>query len=246
MRIATWNLQSDRPLPQEREALFRQEMNTVDADVWVLTETWMNFSPGEGYRLAAESSLADDLKTWPDRRWVAIWVKSSHDAERQEVQSQPDRMACARIKKPGQQDIVVIGTVLPWRGDKLWPGSDGFCAALDAQVAEWGRVRGVPDACTFLVAGDFNQSLPHHQWYGFKKGEIALNDALKKHDLLCLTLGKVPLTDQPRIDHLCISRSSLNPQFVPQISGWPIPFVKEKPITDHSGVFADLDLLDFS
>jgi 2,4-dienoyl-CoA reductase-like NADH-dependent reductase (Old Yellow Enzyme family) len=47
-------------------------MNTVDADVWVLTETWEQFSPGDGYRLAAESSLADDLKTWPDRRWVAI------------------------------------------------------------------------------------------------------------------------------------------------------------------------------
>lgn len=40
MRIATWNLQSDKKLTDEREALFRQAMTAVNADVWVITESW--------------------------------------------------------------------------------------------------------------------------------------------------------------------------------------------------------------
>jgi hypothetical protein len=246
MRIATWNLQSDKPLPQEREVLFRQAMDTVDADVWVLTETWVNFSPGEGYRLAAESSLADDLKTWPDRRWVAIWVKSNHDAERQEVQSQSDRMACARIKKPGQRDVAVIGTVLPWHFDPLWLYPDGFCAALAIQVAEWVRIWGTLPSCVCSVAGDFNQSLPCQQRRGSKQGEMALNDALRSHDVVCLTEGSDPLTGVPRIDHICISRSGLRPPFIPQAGAWARPCIQGEPITDHSGVFADLCLLNLS
>ena len=114
MRIATWNLQSDEPLPQRREALFRQAINTVHADVWVLTETWEHFSPGESYRLAAESSLADDLRAWPDRRWVAIWATSTLEAKRQPVQGQPDRMACAQIKKPGQRESTSSSSSRLW------------------------------------------------------------------------------------------------------------------------------------
>jgi hypothetical protein len=240
MRIATWNLQSDKPLTQEREALFRQAMNTVDADVWVLTETWVNFAPGEGYRLAAESSLGDDLKTWPDRRWVAIWVKSPHVGI-QQVSGQPDRMACCRIEMSNQQNIVVAGTVLPWSSDELWPGDNGFCASLALQTVDWGTLRGGLNSCTLVVAGDFNQSIPHERWYGFKKGEEALIGAFQELDLMCLTQGKCPLTSKPRIDHICISRSSLDLHSLPKVGDWAIPSVNDKPATDHSGVYVDLE-----
>jgi hypothetical protein len=239
MRIATWNLQSDKPLLQEREALFRQAIDTVDADIWILTETWVHFSLGENYRLAAESNPADDL-TPVDRRWVAIWVKSNLDAKRQEVKNQPDRMACARIKKPGQQDVVVLGTVLPWPGDRRHPTADDFCTALTGQVAEWGPLWGSPRSSIFLVAGDFNQSLPRQGNFGSIKGELALLDALKCHELFCLTPGDVPLTKKPRIDHICVSRNGLQPPFLPQAGAWPIPCMGGKEITDHSGVFTDL------
>jgi endonuclease/exonuclease/phosphatase family metal-dependent hydrolase len=213
----------------------------VNADVWVLTETWEQFSPGDGYRLAAESSLADDLKTWPDRRWVAIWVKSAFEAKRQEVHSQPDRMACAQIKKPGQRDVVVIGTVLPWHFDPLWLYPAGFFAALAIQVDEWGRLWGTPRTSGFIVAGDFNQSLPCQKRRGSEQGEIALKEALKSHDVLCLTEGSDSLTGIPRIDHICVSRTALRPTFIPQAGEWPIPCIGEKEISDHSGVFADLE-----
>lgn len=245
MRVATWNLQSDKPLTQDREALFRRAMVEVNADVWVLTETWVQFSPGEGYCRAAESRLADDL-TPVDRRWVAIWVKSSSDTERQEVQGQPDRMACVQIKKRGQQDVVVIGTVLPAPGDRRYPTADDFCTALIGQVAEWGPLWGTPRSSIFLVAGDFNQSLPRQGNFGSIKGEIALLEALKRHDLFCLTPGNDPLTKKPRIDHICVSRNGLQAPLLPQVGAWKTPCIGEKEITDHSLTFADLDLSELS
>ena len=76
MRIATWNLESYKNITPERAELFRIEMKKVDADVWVLTETWRGFSPGDDYSLLAESNKAKDLEKWPKRCWVSIWVKS--------------------------------------------------------------------------------------------------------------------------------------------------------------------------
>lgn len=241
MRIATWNVESLRRLAPEREAAFHRAMAGVDADVWVLTETWMTFSPGAGYRLVARSREADDLKPWPDRCWVSIWAKSPLVAKPQAVRRQPNRTACGRIEMPGRADVVVVGTVLPWKGDKLWPGADDYCASLASQSEEWGELRGEPDGCTFVVAGDFNQSTPYERWYGTRKGEAAMTSALRELDLLCLTHGNCPLTGEPRIDHICVGRSGLDPQSLPRTGGWAIPTVHDQPATDHSGVYVDLD-----
>lgn len=238
MKIATWNLESLNKLRPSREAAFREAMAAIDADVWILTETWVGFSPGEGYRLVAESYAAKDLETQPDRCWAAIW--SRWDAEIQTVKGQSDRMACGRFKNSGHQDVVVVGTVLPWRSDQLWPGVDGFCAALTIQAEEWSRLWGACRAAAFVVAGDFNQSLPHQNHYGSKQGAIKLEQALEDHGLMCVTTGNDPLSGNPRIDHICINRSGRNPEGIP-VGTWLIPRLEGKPITDHAGVYADFD-----
>ena len=145
MKIATWNLESVRPLTPPRRAAFLTAMREVDADVWVITETWADLVPLPDYQPVVESEAAEDLT--PDRRWVAIWVKKCFSAERQDIRSQPDRMACCRIEQPDQQALVVVGTVLPWLSDKQNRGAKGFCKALDAQAGEWERLRGTPDTC---------------------------------------------------------------------------------------------------
>jgi hypothetical protein len=244
MKVATWNLESNEPLTPERKVAFRKAMAEVDADVWVLTETWKDFAPVvDGYKLVSESCAAVDLESWPDRRWVAIWVKSKFDAETVEVHSQPDRMACARMNQSGKLSVVVIGTVLPWGNfDKLWRGDDGFCAAFAIQEAEWEGLRGSPKTSSLAVLGDFNLAIPYKRYYGPERGGIALKTAFDKHDLVCLTEGNDPLTEKPRIDHICVSRSGLRPSFLPQAGEWAIPCIGEKEITDHSGVFANLEV----
>ena len=241
MKIATWNLESSNRLTPTRRTALLKAMQKVNADVWVLTETWTDFSLGPdlpGFLRVAQSKPALDLT--PERRWVAIWVKTALKGtpERPEVQS--DRMACARLTQPGQRDIVVVGTVLPWPNDPQWPGAKGFCKAPDAQAREWKRLRGKPETCTLVVAGDFNQSFPYQRYYGSKDGANALSKPRPDLDLDCLTSGDDPQPGKPRIDHICISRCGPPPPLSPRIDTWKVPCIGKKPITDHAGVSADL------
>lgn len=239
MKIATWNLESINRLTPDRRDAILGAVKDVDADVWVLTESWVNLEPLPGYRLVSHSCKADEDLT-PERRWVSIWARSNLTSSALEVKSQQqDRMAAVQIMKPDGDNLVVVGTVLPWPSDKLWPGVEGFCKALAEQAAEWKRLKNLPDTGTFLVAGDFNQAIPYQRWFGSKKGANALED----QDWVCLTRGNDPLTAKPRIDHICISRRGLKPPFLPQVGAWEVPLHNGKPVTDHSGAVADLDLL---
>lgn len=242
MKIATWNLESVRRLGSDRKAAFYDAIGKLEADVWILTETWVAtyLQPLSGYVVAAQSSQAEDLASAPERCWVSIWVRETITHTPVEIHTQQDRIAGIRIKIPGHPDMVVVGTVLPWNSDKLWPGADGFCRAVAVQSSEWTRVRPKHDDCTFLVAGDFNQSLPGVSRYGSKDGEAALSAALRNHDLFCLTSGNEALTGKPRIDHICISRSRLQSPYLPGVSEWVVPVSNGKSITDHIGIAAEL------
>jgi len=235
MRIATWNLQSDKKLTEAREALFRQAMAAVDADVWVITESWTNRCLLSDYSLVTQSCEAPDLE--PNRRWVAIW--SRLDAQSLDVQGQPDRIACGRIKH-SDKSIVVIGTVLPWQFDHQLPNSQGYCAALDIQAVEWRRLSGVFEDCGLVVAGDFNQSLPLVRYYGSKQNEAALNKVMESLGLSCATLGNDPLTNVPRIDHISIRRNGNRSSVNRQAGTWVVPCIGDKKITDHSGSYVDI------
>ena len=243
VKIATWNLESVRPLTKGRKTAFCNAMKGVKADVWVLTETWTDLEPLENYQLVAQSGKACDLKA--ERRWVSIWVHRDYSAEKLAVQSpkQQDRMAAAQITDKSGHGVVVVGTVLPWNSDRLWSGAKGYCDALAHQAIEWKRLRELSDTGTFVVAGDFNQALPYQRWYGSKKGAEALQDALRNENLHCLTQGDDPLRGEPRIDHICISRSGLHPAVLQEPNTWEVPCIGGRPITDHSGVFLDLNVI---
>lgn len=120
LRIATWNFQTDRHFSPGRTDAFRGAMDRIDADVWVVTEPLLSFSPGADYRLVAHASEAADIREgtdarWAaDRRWVAVWSRVK--ARRVEALGEQDRMACVRAELPASRDVVVVRTVLPWPG----------------------------------------------------------------------------------------------------------------------------------
>ena len=242
MKIATWNLESVRPLVSDREAAFRTAIETLDAHVLILTETWVatHPEPVARYVVAAQSSPAKDLTSTPERCWVSIWVKEDIAHAPIEIHAQRDRMAGVRIKRQNRPDMVVVGTVLPWNSDSLWPGADGFCRAVSEQAAQWTRIRPPHSDCTLVVAGDFNQSIPGVTRYGSKRGEETLSAKLLEQDLFCLTPGIVGSTGKPRIDHICISRNGLQSPYLPAVSEWAVPVSNGKPITDHAGVAIEL------
>ena len=125
---------------------------------------------------------------------MAIWVRSAWPATSLPVDAEAERMAAARVERPGARPLLVIGTVLPWRDDARGApvrGSAAFCAALGAQVAEWGRLRHEHPDADLCVAGDFNLEVGHRLWAGTRAGRYALDAVLATpgQELLCITGG---------------------------------------------------------
>jgi hypothetical protein len=64
--------------------------------------------------------------------------------------------------------------------DRRYPTAVDFCTALTGQAIEWEPLWGTSPSSIFVVAGDFNQSLPRQGNFGSIKGELAVLDALKR------------------------------------------------------------------
>ena len=216
-------------------------MKGVNSDVWVLTETWTDFEPFGGYERIAFSSDAADLGAKSKRCWVSIWAKPDLRGVQLDDYGSTDRMTCARFSNSPLGDMVVIGTVLPWRSDSLFRGAKGFCRAIDDQAKDWKQIALKHRDATMVVAGDFNQSLPYVNRYGTKEGAAALERAIEDVGLSCTTRGIDDSTEQTRIDHICIGHNNRKRAVMPQAKSWEVPILGSRPVSDHIGAFVDLD-----
>jgi hypothetical protein len=243
MRIATWNLDFRDGLSDERARAFVEQMGQIEADVWILTETWASLAPGPEYEWTAASCWASDLangkdRRQADRRWVAIW--SRLPARVLEVRSEPERMACVRVEQAGWPDMVVVGTVLPWLLDG---GSVAFLRSLDAQATEWGRLWGSPRSCACCVAGDFNQPLEGSQQGFSHERRASLEASLSRLQMKCVTRdlrGQDGHSDRT-IDHICLGGVH-TPLIARHAEKWAAPRLGagDALITDHDGYYVDL------
>ena len=236
MRLATWNLNRARPNATTRAKTLRKGMQHVNADVWVLTETHVEFSPGSDFHLLAYSADAPDRNAERGECWVAIWSRlGGHSIQ---LTADRERVAAAMIS-----DCAVVGTVLPWLSDSRDPKLSGgalFCSKLCEQAEDWRRLR---TEGAFCVAGDFNQDLlPEGRYYGSKRGRDALRKTLSSCDLDCLTGGDDdPLSSAPgkaNIDHICVYRMLSVKE--PRSSSWP-PIGQLNGITDHYCIYVDIE-----
>lgn len=235
MRLATWNINRCRPNTARADRL-QKGINQVNADVWVLTETHIDFSPGPNFQLLAHSDNAPDRKAEHSECWVAVW--SRLDGHRVQLTADCERAAAAMIS-----DCSVVGTVLPWLSDSREPTLTGgalFRKRLSEQAGDWQRLRAKGALC---VAGDFNQDLlSTGHYYGSKNGRVALKDTLLSCNLDCLTGGeRDPLIDQSgraNIDHICVHKM-LTLQSPPS-SAWPSTDPLEG-LTDHYCIYVDIE-----
>lgn len=245
MRIATWNLARPTGGSQPRAIALLDHMRRVDADVWILTETHEELSPGPEYQPVSSSGA--DRPQAEGERWTMIW--SRLPVIRQEETADPVRTACARLEDPGCGAVLVYGTVLPWLGSR-WrdvPAADAaaFEAALAAQAADWKRLRREHAADGFCLGGDFNQDLCNRHFYGSRRGRRALRDALDATGLVCVTAHPHdPVRDSTNgaragIDHICLSDALVGRQRA-SAKAWPEPSEIGRRLTDHFGVRIEL------
>jgi hypothetical protein len=208
-------------------------MKSIGPDVWVLTETYRDLSPGPAYSLVACSADAPDRRFEQGECWTAIW--SRLPAEIHELAG--DRERCAAAVVVG---LPIVGTVLPWLADSRdsFRGADAFCARLAEQAQEWSRLQA--EFGCICVAGDFNQDLLESgHYYGSNRGRAALRDTLHEAGLECITappndpLGAVGLAC---IDHICVGGVGAG-----GLGVWPPSGQLDRKVSDHHGFHVEVE-----
>jgi hypothetical protein len=221
-------------------------MRRIDADVWVLTETHRDMSPGPEFQAVA--SIGADRPQKFGECWTMIW--SRLPILGREDTSDPTRTACMRLQDPAAGAFIVFGTVLPWLGSR-WRGvaaanGQAFHAALRAQEADWRRIRSAYPGDSFCLAGDFNQDLCSRHFYGSRMGREVLRAVLHETGLVCVTahphdpVRAATSGVRANIDHICLSQPLAKRQRG-TAGSWPDPDEIGRRLTDHFGVWIDLD-----
>jgi endonuclease/exonuclease/phosphatase family metal-dependent hydrolase len=229
LRIGTWNVERPssrgwkRPL---RNSVIMEQLRSVDADIWILTETHQVITPGDEF--TSISSLQTDYHS-EGESIATIW--SRYPIVRQFETFDPFCAVCAEIQTPAG-NLIVYGSIITYAHDK---GSDGnsrlweeHYKSIQAHDMDWAKLKqkNIP----LCVAGDFNETLNDSGWYGTKTGRQMLQQALEHNQLDCLTSAY-------RIDHICISRGWAAKSSVFQ---WDAPMFSGKPVSDHWGYHCDL------
>jgi hypothetical protein len=243
MKIATWNLERVEPETPQAE---RQQswLQTIDADIWIFTETDQAMSPGSAY--SGISSGEPDRPSRHSERWLQIWVRNGDISP--VPSSDQARTACALVTMATGHQCMIYGTVLPWL-DSTWrnySSRDAFAGALQHQQADWQRLMATYPDLPFILAGDFNQDLNDLPYYGSRRNKQALRQALADSQIECLTCGerdpvrRVTGGQHSNIDHICVSLDR-GIEFVESFA-WPAELDALRGVSDHFGVGVGVEL----
>jgi endonuclease/exonuclease/phosphatase family metal-dependent hydrolase len=246
MRVATWNLDhaSNNSRPVDLQI---QQINRVDPDILVLTETCekVDLAP-YGY-----SSVSPQKKNQYGKFWSTIWSK--YPIVKQIETYDTETAVCAEIDTP-LGAIIVYGTILCYHGYKGPNNSPVWFEhhkTIKEHSDDWFEIRSKDiGQKPFVVCGDFNQTRDGSKAYCSKGGESIslLNEQLTRNNLTCLTeedFGRTgKLNTDPKkgslrnnIDHICMSHEAFT---VREIGAWDHFTESEKYMTDHNGVYVDL------
>jgi endonuclease/exonuclease/phosphatase family metal-dependent hydrolase len=235
VRIGTWNVAYGRGTrPNERR---RNQMAEYDADVWILTETHDDLSPGPDYKAVHARQRADEARDVVEgSRWVSVWSRVGFLARAIPL-TDPQRTVAGLIDlSPGR--LLVYGTVLPWGNDRSRAGMTG---ELDRQAPEWSALPKQFDA-RCCVAGDFNVNLGGPHYYGSETNKAAVRSCLKRAGLEPVTDYDHTKEHRPEhgvIDHVAVSRQAAGDAEVVAVFGPRNN--SDEPMSDHFGVVVDVN-----
>lgn len=237
LRIGTWNL--EHAIPKRRRAL-SSFIASMDADVWVLTETHDEVVP-EGARAAAHAVQrpAEAPQVRVGSRWVSIWSRYG-EFERIDLPGTDEvRTVTARFMLADGRWLLVYGTVLPWPGDIVHKGPEARFAETERQLEEWRVLRDAYPVDIFCIAGDFNADMGTGAYFGSRRVIDLLSGAFAELQLDCVTSPDKARAGDPNIpliDHIALSASVSARTSIAQI--WP---ARPGELSDHGGVVVKVD-----
>jgi hypothetical protein len=142
LRIATWNIERPKRSEATRRDRLLKAIQTVQADIWILTETHTSISPGLDF--TSVSTQQADRAQEPGESWVAIW--SRFPMESAASTSDSCREIAHRLWHLVRQSLA---------RDSCGGRRAAFSAALSTQLADWLSLHQNSPDCDFIVAGDF-------------------------------------------------------------------------------------------
>lgn len=246
MRIATWNVERAKPNGWKIAPAQRRRMAAVDADIWVITETHVEYAPTSEHRHVVYSPAHPERRP-PVERWVGIWSRWPL----QPVLDPPGhrRGSVAAVVETPRGRVVVYGTVIAWANERhhddgrparMWEVHLGEIAR---QGGEWRRLRELHPGVPLIVAGDFNQDRDGSGWYGTAATRQRLGDVLEMARLTCVTAGDAVAEGRLRahhlVDHICVDTALAARA---DVRCWEPVDDDGQRLSDHPTVAVDLDL----
>lgn len=229
-RIATWNLERKKPTTPTGIAGV-QHLESLDADVLVLTESRLSYPAGQGYTVGSQSwGDVDERKVlmWSAQPWTDVDDVGSVDFP-------PSRFVAATTDTP-TGPVRVFGVCISWhmanvqygnRNRRPWQDHTTYCRALRRLIGEYDR------SLPLVVAGDFNQRLSNAK-LGTSQRAVEIARAFESIDIV--TADPVPGWDRPENDHIAVD--GLDPV---SVRGWG-NVVKGVRCSDHGGVVVDFSI----
>jgi endonuclease/exonuclease/phosphatase family metal-dependent hydrolase len=204
MKIATWNV-GYGVSPSKNNRILEQ-MESVDADIWVLTETHDGLhppTPGSWRRISSDQRPLEAKVVKDGSRWSTIWSRLPI-IERLLPTYDPIRTTAGVIDTPLGR-LIVFGTVLPWYHD----AGRTVAEEIAHQSDDWCNMVKSHGDVSICVAGDFNVNLDGPHYYGSKEGKKAVRRTLESYGLAALTdfdhTGPVQRELYGLIDHIAVS-----------------------------------------
>lgn len=214
MKIATWNL--NWPRTASKIEAINDELEKVDADVLILTETNDVIRPGAEYRHLSSDPLPaprpyayksgdHEATIWSKYAITQIAIK--------------ERFTSVCVQLPLEK-MIVYGTVIGILGIKK-----SFSSDLRNQINDW-EVIGATER-NICIAGDFNVC-----WNGEKFPKVGRDEIAKCFDRL--SIENLTREIEGNIDHIAISKSYVKTAECK----WNL----DKKLSDHIGVSVNIRL----
>ena len=243
LTISNWNVERAHP-KQSRFNRIAEALSGIESDIYFLTETHERLTPKRGFHPLFSGT--PDREQVEGERWSAIWSRWPITSLNDYVNDK-SRCVAGMIENTPFGQLIVYGTVLPWSSDPRASEIGSYRAYqenLEMQEDDWMRIRhDFPcNTNTFILAGDFNQSLAPIHYYGSKEKRALLEDSLRKFALEPVTaMEHDPIfRDSPPnacIDHICISYGGWK---TISTMRWPdMPNLKDAD-SDHFGVRVEI------
>ena len=229
MRIATWNLERPKRGGWKKNPIIQKQIDKINADIWILTETNSIIHPRSTYMGIATSSISGYHH--PGENCSTIW--SRYPIGRTFPTFHPSIAVCAEILSP-LGNLLVYGTIITWANDRGATGTakkwQEHYKSIISHGDDWAKLN---QGLAWCVAGDFNETLSGATGYGTKQGRQMLNQELQRNHLTCVT-DRI----EYNIDHICLSPDWA--KRVKQVNTWQGFTLDGKPVSDHYGVYIDL------